>query len=124
MTDAGHWVPIHEGSFSHGGTIGLDSLPSLVAGVILGIAPGYRHVGKKFFGPIPESMATGSSLAAGAAAAAAAILLAYITPATSILGSTLDPGVVDKTGTFHAFTGGVVSSLLGTQRRRKPGIGI
>jgi hypothetical protein len=31
---------------------------------------------------------------------------------------------VDQQGNFHAFVGGTVSSILGSCRRRKPGLGI
>jgi hypothetical protein len=38
-------------------------------------------------------------------------------------GVNLIPGVVDKNHVFHAFTSGVVDTLLGSMRRRKIGVG-
>lgn len=120
----GSWVPYDQFTFTHTGNISGDYLPNAVAVVLLGKAAGLRHVGRKFFGGIAEQITAANGLYAGGIASAAACLLAYITPFTGLGGGTITPGVVDKTGTFHPFVGGVVSSLLGSMRRRKPGLGI
>lgn len=118
------WVPYDIITCVHTGANSGDFLPNAVATVLLGKAPGLRHVGRKFISGMAESSVSGNALTVGALVYAAAVLLAYITPFTGLGGGTIVPGVIDKVGTFHAFTGGVVSSLLGSMRRRKPGVGI
>lgn len=118
------YVTYYTGAFSLSGTAQGDLIPNIVSMVLLGVAPGIRKVGRKFFSGLAESAVNGNSLAVSAATDAAAMLLAYITPATSILGSQLVPGIVNSVGTFSAFTSGAVSSLLGSMKRRKPGRGI
>ncbi len=120
----GGWESVAIIPFSASGLVSGDYLPNAVAAVLLGKAAGKRHIGRKFFSAIPESVTTANSLVGVALTNAGLALAAYITPLTTVLGSVLTPGVVDKTGTFHAFTSGVVSSLLGSMRRRKPGLGI
>jgi hypothetical protein len=121
---AGHWVPFDEVTFVTAGNGTGQTLPYSVALVILGKAAGLRHVGRKFFGPITEGSSGGNALVPELASAVAGCVLAYITPLTGSGSKTLTPGVVDSGGTFHAFVGGVASSLLGSMRRRKPGNGI
>jgi hypothetical protein len=121
---AGSWVPYDELTYVTGGTATDDRWPNAVAIVLIAKAAGLRHVGRKFFSPVTEVLATANSLVGTAMISAASGLLAYITPFEGIGGGTITPGVVDKTGTFHPFVGGFVSSLLGSIRRRKPGIGI
>jgi len=121
---AGHWEPFAVESFVVGGAASGDALPNAVAAVLIGKASGLRHVGRKFFSPLAESQTVGNSFVSGAASALATALAAYLTVETGIGGGTLTPGVVDSTGNFHAFVGGFVSSIVGSIRRRKPGIGI
>ena len=124
IPSAGHWVPFLVHTLSFGGGQTGDYLPNAVSAVLLGKAAGLRHVGRKFFGPIVESLTTANSLAGAGITAAAATLLAYITPFTGTGGGIITPGVVDQAGDFHPFVGGVVSTILGSMRRRKPGLGI
>src|SRR5512135_797566 len=121
---AGHWVPYDTVNISKTGVDSSDPLPNAVATVLLGKASGLRHVGRKFLGGLAENNVTGNTLTAAALIVAATTLAAYITPFTGIGGGTITPGVIDNAGTFHPFVGGVVSSLLGSMRRRKPGVGI
>lgn len=121
---AGHWVPYDLLTVSSSGGSSGDQMPNAVAVVLLGKALGLRHVGRKFVSPISEALSVGNSLSSGGITLAAACLLAYITPFTGIGGGTITPGVADSTGTFHPFVGGIVSSILGSIRRRKPGRGI
>jgi hypothetical protein len=60
----------------------------------------------------------------GVAEALASLLAAYLTPFEGIGGGTITPGVLDKNESFRPFVSGLVSSVLGTMRRRKPGVGI
>jgi len=121
---AGQWEMLQQVDFSYTGSGEADTLPNAVAVVLLGAAAGIRHIGRKFFSGIAESLATANALTGGGITAAAAALLAYITPFEGLAGGTITPGVVDKNGVFHPFVGGVVSSILGSMRRRKPGVGI
>jgi hypothetical protein len=118
------WIPFDTVTVTWAGAAAGDYLPNAVALVLLGKAAGLRHVGRKFISGLPEVNSTGNALAAAALSYATSALVAYITPFTGIGGGTITPGVVDKIGTFHPFVGGVVSSLLGSMRRRKPGVGI
>ena len=118
------WIPFDTVTVTWAGTAAGDYLPNAVALVLLGKAAGLRHVGRKFISGLPEVNSTGNALAAAALSYATSALVAYITPFTGIGGGTITPGVLDNAGVFHAFVGGVVSSLLGSMRRRKPGIGI
>jgi hypothetical protein len=124
LAAAGHWEPFERYVPSWTITGAGDYLPNLVAFVLLGKASGLRHVGRKFFSGVIESAATANSLTTAALAAAASGLAAYITPFTGIGGGVITPGVTDSAGTFRPFIGGTVSSLLGSMRRRKPGLGI
>jgi hypothetical protein len=121
---AGDWVPKDAVTIDETGNGTGDALPNQSAIVFIAKAAGLHGLGRKFFGTVPESLQVGGLLIAGAATLIANILEAYITPFTGIGGGTITPGVLDKTGTFRPFVSGFVSSLLGTMRRRKPGIGI
>lgn len=120
----GSWVPFDSFAVTYAGGVSGDVLPNASAAVLLGKASGLRHVGRKFLSAISEAKSDGNTLLAGAMVDAAAALLAYVTPLTTILGTELTPGILDKAGTFHPFVSGVVSSILGSMRRRKPGVGI
>lgn len=118
------WATVQEVDFPFTGATTGDQLPNAVALVLLGKASGIKHVGRKFFSGISEPSTTINALATGAVATAALALLGYITPLVGIGGGELTPGVFDKNGAFHPFVGGVISSLMGSMRRRKPGLGI
>lgn len=120
----GHWPTVATVSFVETGEVTGEQIANAVAFVIIAKASGLRHVGRKFFGPLGESTALGNGLVSTQAAHAASCLLAYLTPVTGVGSRVLTPGVVDSSGSFHPFVGGFVSSLLGSMRRRKPGIGI
>lgn len=81
--------------------------------------------GRKFLFGLPEGGAVGSYLISSAvtaltAAAAEALASAVIGPL-----NTLNPGVPRVgVGVFYALLYGVVTNVVGTQRRRRPGVGI
>lgn len=110
--------------FPVAGTNAGGLIPNAVAVVFIAKALGVRHLGRKFFSGNVETNVSGNALITTAMSAAAVSLLAYITPFTGIGGGVITPGIRDASGTFRPFVGGSVSSLLGSMRRRKPGIGI
>jgi hypothetical protein len=120
----GHWVTFDELDFVNAGADLADSIPNAVSLVLIGKAAGLRKMGRKFIGGLSENVVTGNALTVGALVYAANALVAYITPFTGIGGGTITPGIVDKYGTFQPFVGGIVSSILGSMRKRKPGVGI
>ncbi len=121
---AGQWVLIDEVTMNLTGANSADALLNAASIVLVGKAEGIRHLGRKFYGAIAEVNAVANGIASNIAAYAASALLSYVSPVTGIGGGTLVPGTVDKNGGFWPFVGGVVSSFLGTMRRRKPGNGI
>lgn len=118
------WVPFNLITYAQTGGQTTGYLPNAVAFVLLGKAAGLRHVGRKFFSGMDKSNVIGNSIGAGTLVTLATVLLAYVAPFTGIGGGVITPGILDKTNTFRAFAGGTVSTLLGSMRRRKPGIGI
>jgi len=119
-----NWITLDEVALDEDGTQTGDVLPFQSALVLIGKAGGLHAIGRKFFSGIAESQQQAGSMVVGVAEALAALLAAYITPFAGLSGGTIVPGVLDKTGTFRPFVAGYVSSLLGTMRRRKPGVGI
>ena len=122
--DINHWQPQEETVYNWVGLGSGDALANLVASVFIGKTLHLRTVGRKFFSGLIESGVAGNSLTGNAVAAFAAACAAYISVWTSSNNGTVTPGVVAKNGTFYRFTSGFVSSLLGTMRRRKPGLGV
>jgi hypothetical protein len=118
------WVPYYTWSIDFSGTASGDQLPNQNAAVLISKINGRGAVGKKFMSGLAESMVTGNSLTSAALIVAAEALVAYILPFPGIGEDLLTPGIVDKGGVFRAFVGGVVSSFIGSQRRRKPGNGM
>lgn len=121
---AGHWELVDQTEFTKTGALSGEQLANAVALVLIGKAAGLRHVGRKFLSPLAETSGAGNIFAASYVADAAQALLYYISPVVGLGGGYLRPGVVTASGDFHEFVGGVVSSLLGSIRRRKPGRGI
>jgi hypothetical protein len=126
VNDAGHiiWNPMQEYTNGSSGTGSGEVIANLVAGVFVARSTLFRARGRKFWSGLTESAVVGNSLTSTAMIAFLAGLTAYITQYTTEAGSTLTPGVIGKDGNFHQFTSGFVSSLLGSMRRRKPGLGI
>jgi hypothetical protein len=118
------WVPYDEVAFSHVGTVSGEQIANAVALVLIGKCAGIRHFGRKFISPMGEQGVVGNVIHSSIAASAALSLTYYLSPVNGIGGGTLTPGVVTAAGVFHPFVGGVVSSILGSIRRRKPGRGI
>lgn len=101
-----------------------DQIVNAVASVLVGKALGVRRMGRKFMSGLAGAVVEGNALSTGAMAEAVLLLALYVSPVIGIGGGTLQPGILDKNGTFHPFVGGFVSTFLGSMRRRKPGVGI
>lgn len=120
----GEWIDMEESAQTWTGTGTGDVLPNLVSAVLVAKAVGKRLIGRKFFSGIVESATTANALTGGALAAFAQAAINYFTEFTSVNGGIFGPGIVAKDNSFHAFGSGILSALLGTMRRRKPGLGI
>jgi hypothetical protein len=119
------WVLMDEIVYTKIGTESTtDILANLVAWVVVGKVSQYRGFGRKFISGLTESQVTGNALIAGALIGMAATVTAYVSVYFGSNAGVLGPGIVDKTGAFRAFNLGLASPLLGTMRRRKPGLGI
>lgn len=118
----GHWIYQREVALSLVGGASSDYLPQQNAAVVVAITPSRRR-GKKFIPGIEEGNQTGGVLNSDFKT----ILQTF--GATWIAGfddSSVhwSAGVCKSDGTdFLAFTGVRVDSLMGTQVRRKPGVG-
>lgn len=101
-----------------------EALPNAVSAVatLLTFRPKTR--GRKFLFPFGENDQDASYLTSTALSSMADFAADVIATITYSPGNDLEPGVpragVDN---FRKFTGAVVTNVLGTQRRRKPGVG-
>lgn len=118
------WTFLEEDVWTNVGTGSGDALPNAVAAVLIGHVAGNRALGRKFFSGLAEIAIDGNSLTATALAAAATSVAAYVSVLSGDSESYLTPGLITKGGTFRPFISGFVASLLGSMRRRKPGLGI
>jgi len=120
----GQWPVLGLITQEFAGTVTGQQVANAVAFVLIGKAAGIRHIGRKFLSPLAESVVTGNVVDSSLAVHAGQVILSYVAPFTGLGGGTLVPGVTDHNGGFHPFVGGAVSSLLGSIRKRKPGLGI
>lgn len=118
------WIFGQNAILSLTGGSGDPALPNYIAGVLIGKVLNYRGFGRKFIPGIAKTNYSGNALAAGALAAFVTAAAAYVTPWTTVGLSTFEPGLWLKDNTFKPFVSGLVASLLGSMRRRKPGLGI
>jgi len=101
-----------------------DPLPNQMAGVLVANTLRPKSRGRKFFPGLVETSALQGDLIAAALTAFTTALNHYLADETVTSSNVLSPGVPrEDAGTFLEFTVGVVNSILGTQRRRKPGVG-
>jgi len=101
-----------------------DPFPNQIAPVLVANTnrPGTR--GRKFLMGMVETMADGGDLVTGAVTAMGNALSDYIADETVSGSNVLSPGVPrSDANAFKEFTDGEVNSIVGTQRRRKPGVG-
>ncbi len=112
-----------------GARIGLSTDHALPNGVALVIRVGtvaLRSIARKYIGGINEGVSDGPDWAASALAGGAAFLADWIAGPATVSGRTYEAGIVStKDGLFKTFLPtGIVSSIPGYQRRRKPGVGV
>ncbi|GAG80042.1 unnamed protein product, partial [marine sediment metagenome] len=101
-----------------------DGLPHQCAPYLIFKTTRPRTVGKKFLFPFAEDQQDHTILAAGAITAMTAFVVEMLAPRAVGGDVTLTMGVI-RTGvaSWYNFLVGVVSDVIGTQRRRKPGVG-
>lgn len=117
-----NWVLENNFPFVHNGSVAGDILPYQNAPVILGKVPARRGMGRKFLAGVPEANQTDSTVSSALLDALVSFAATYVVQI--IDGAlTLTPGVFDKNHLFHAFGNAVVDAVIGTQRRRKIGVG-
>lgn len=108
--------------FAH--TANTDVFPNQVAPVIVANTARPKSRGRKFFSAFAENSALGSELIGAAITALGVSLNHYLADETVAGDNVLVPGVPrESADVFLPFTDGLVNSILGTQRRRKPGVG-
>lgn len=109
-------------SFTHTNTD--DPFPNQIAPVLVANTTRPSSFGRKFLMGFVETAALGGDLTTSALTALATALASYIADETISAGNDLIVGVPrSHNSTFLTFTDGVVNSIVGTQRRRKPGVG-
>ena len=109
-------------SFTHTNTD--DPFPNQIAPVLTANTNRPKSRGRKFLMGCVETMALASDLVSGAVTAMGTALNHYLADETVDGTSVLSPGVIrDGVNTFLEFTNGSANSIVGTQRRRKPGVG-
>lgn len=118
------WILMDEVVYAKAGTATYSILPNLVAVVLIGKILGNRAFGRKFFSGITAYSLAPNSLTSESLGRFATALAGYLAVYLGENGGVLGPGIRTKDGSFHAFTSGLVSSFLGSMRRRKPGMGI
>jgi hypothetical protein len=101
-----------------------DGLPNQCSAVLVGNTQRPKSRGRKFLAPFIETAATASEWAAPVVTALGLALNSYLADETVSGDNKLSPGVPrSSVNTFLEFTNGVVDSIVGSQRRRKPGEG-
>lgn len=115
-------VDVFTPSFTHTNTD--DPFPNQIAPVLTAntYLPGSR--GRKFIMGFVETAALAGDLVAGAVTALGTALNHYLADETVSGTNLLQVGVPRQdSNVFLTFADGVVNSVVGTQRRRKPGVG-
>jgi hypothetical protein len=101
-----------------------DDFPNQISPVLVGNTLRPKTRGRKFLMGFVESMADGSDLTSTALTALGNALSDYLADENISAGNDLSPGVYrEGVDDFEEFTDGSVNSVVGTQRRRKPGVG-
>lgn len=101
-----------------------DPFPNQVSAVVVGNTARPKSRGRKFFPPFLETSADGSDLVSAVVTALGTALSHYIADQAIDVDNRLSPGVPRTAANeFLEFTDGIVNSIVGSQRRRKPGVG-
>lgn len=102
-----------------------DAFPNQIAPVITAGTDRPKSRGRKFIPGCVETIADGSDLIASAITDFTNFAVEYADKILIATGNNMVPGVL-RTGVqeFLPFTFALVNSVVGTQRRRKPGVGV
>lgn len=102
-----------------------DPLPNQCSAVMTAATALPKTRGRKFFPAFGEDSQVGGILTSGVLTLMANALANYLADEEISTNNVLEPGVT-RTGVdaFRPFTSGVVNDIMGTQRRRKQGVGI
>lgn len=118
----GHWVYNHEVPWVIAGVNAADALPNQMAAVVVGVTASRRR-GKKFIYGITEAGQVGGVLASSPLFVLGQFATKYAAGIT-VGGVSALAGVCKPDGTnFLEFTSARVNQIMGTQRRRKQGVG-
>lgn len=116
-------VDIFTPSFTHTNTD--DPFPNQIAPTMTANTYYPGHRGRKFLPGFVETSALASELVAAALTALGTALAHYLADETVSGTDYLLVGVpAASANEFQAFSDGVANSIVGTQRRRKPGVGV
>jgi len=101
-----------------------DMFPHAVAAVITAFTEDVKRRGRKFFAGFDEDVATGSTWSGATVTALVAAGVRWLVDLVIAGGDHLVPGIPSNLGTWLPFISVLISSIAGSQRRRKPGLGI
>jgi hypothetical protein len=98
--------------------------PNQIAATVRATTARPKSYGRKFVPGFSQNQMSGSELISGAVIALTSFLFYYLSDITLGGYGTLSPGVPrTEADTFLEFVTGVVNDIVGTQRKRKPGVG-
>ena len=101
-----------------------ELLPNQVAPVLMAYTGRPKSYGRKFLTGFDESATNGSDLVSGLITAMTAALGDYLATEVISAGNDLIPVIVRATvNSVLPLVSGAVNSIVGSQRRRKPGVG-
>jgi hypothetical protein len=111
-------------TLSDGFSVGTDAFPHIVAATITGFCQEPKTRTRKSIGGFVESTADDSDLLAAAVTALGNFLGEWLTARVISGAEELVPIIPQYDGTWEYLLYGLVSDILGSQRQRKPGVGI
>lgn len=106
------------------GNSGAEPLPRQCAAVLIGQTGVKRAQGRKFIGALTEPAQSAGRLTDTVLAQMIAAALIWTEPYTGTNSVILQPGIWRTTDEFVPFNGYRANRVMGTQRRRKAGVGI
>lgn len=119
------WQLVTETLLDLTGLASADSLPHQIAGVLIGATHNGRSKGKKFIPGLTENASDGGNINSQTLGYLASALAAWITDYTeTINGAVIHPVVHRKGKSDLDFAGGKTDNIVGSQRRRKQGVGL
>ena len=102
----------------------VNSMPHAVAAVATAFTANPLVRSRKSIGGLTEDFSNDSDVVAGGITAMTNLLGEWLSARTISGSDVLQPVVPDATGTVRYLLYGLVSGLVGSQRQRKPGVGI